>query len=315
MPDLRLRALEKNDWPEVASLIYVSTNYWYRANGRPAIFNGAPSSTELFPQVYEALDPGCCIVAQDERTGQLAGSCFYHPRPTHVSLGIMNVHPNYFGQGIAQRLLQFIIDFAEEQNKPLRLVSSAMNLDSFSLYTRAGFVPRCAYQDMILDVPTGKIREALQSTPDYKRVRAATLDDIEAIAALEREINHISRGQDYRYFIENQAGIWHTSVIQNEQGALEGYLVSIAHPASNMLGPGVARTEEQALALILAELEQHATRNTGRPVFLIPVDCQWLVQKMYALGARNCELHFGQVRGTWQAPSGVVMPTFMPETG
>jgi hypothetical protein len=36
---------------------------------------------------------------------------------------------------------------------------------------------------------------------------------------------------------------------------------------------------------------------------------------MYALGAKNCELHFGQVRGPWTAPTGVVMPTFMPETG
>lgn len=310
-PDIRLRALEPNDWPQVASLIYVSTNYWYRANGRGAIFSGDPDCTELFPQVYESLDPGCCIVAQDERTGQLAGSCFYHPRPTHVSLGIMNVHPNYFGCGVARRLLQFIIDFAENQSKPLRLVSSAMNLDSFSLYTRAGFVPRCAYQDMFLDTPTDKLKAALQNTPGHDHVRAATLDDVEAMSALEMQINHISRGQDYRYFVENSDGIWHTSVFENEQGSLEGYLVSVAHPGSNMLGPGVMRTEEQTAALILSQLIYH----TGRPVFLIPVECQSLVQTMYALGAKNCELHFAQVRGAWKAPGGVVMPTFMPETG
>ena len=103
----------------------------------PPIFTGDPAGTELFCSVYEALDPGCCLVAENTRTGRLAGSCFYHPRPTHVSLGIMNVHPNYFGQGVARRLLQAIIEIAAQQNKPLRLVSSAMNLNSFSLYTRA----------------------------------------------------------------------------------------------------------------------------------------------------------------------------------
>jgi GNAT superfamily N-acetyltransferase len=309
--DIRLRAMEREDWPEVAGLIYLSTNYWYRANGRAAIFSGAPECAELFPQVYEALDPGCCIVAEDARTGRLTGSCFYHPRPTHVSLGIMNVHPNYFGAGIARRLLQFIIDFAEGQSKPLRLVSSALNLDSFSLYTRAGFVPRCAYQDMFLDAPAARLQEALYDIPNHHRVRAATLDDVEAMAALEMEINHISRGQDYRYFVENRDGIWHSSVIENERGAIDGYLVSVAHPGSNMLGPGVMRTEEQAAALILTELSHHA----ATPVFLVPVECAALVRKLYALGAKNCELHFAQARGAWSAPTGVVMPTFMPETG
>ena len=62
----------------------------------------------------------------------------------------MNVHPNHFGRSVAGRLLRHIIEVADAKQQPLRLVSSAMNLDSFSLYTRAGFVPQAAYQDMIL---------------------------------------------------------------------------------------------------------------------------------------------------------------------
>jgi GNAT superfamily N-acetyltransferase len=311
MTEIRLRAMEKSDFAEVASLIYVSTNYWYRANGKSAIFTGAPDSTELFPRVYETLDPGCCIVAQDARTGQIAGSCFYHPRPTHVSLGIMNVHPNYFGFGIARRLLQFIVDFADREAKPLRLVSSAMNLDSFSLYTRAGFVPRAAYQDMFLDASKEKLQSALQKLPQHGRVRAATTDDIEKIATLETELGGISRGHDYEYFIRNEDGVWHVCVIENERGELNGYLASVAHAGSNMLGPGIARREDDALALILSQLVQHP----ATPVFLVPVECANLVRNLYELGAKNCELHFAQVRGAWQAPSGIVMPTFMPETG
>ncbi|NQT86036.1 N-acetyltransferase, partial [bacterium] len=92
---IELRAMRRDEWGAVAELIYDSTNAWYVANGRSAIFSGPKSHCELFCQVYETLDPGCCVVAEDTATGRLAGSCFYHPRPTHVSLGIMNAHPDY----------------------------------------------------------------------------------------------------------------------------------------------------------------------------------------------------------------------------
>lgn len=309
MPEITIRTMERKDWAAVGELIRVGTNAWYRANGKSDIFTGDPDQMELFCSVYEALDPGCCLVAANARSGQLAGSCFYHPRPTHLSVGIMNVHPNYFGTGVARRLLGAILEIADREQRPVRLVSSALNLDSYSLYTRAGFVPRMAFQDMFLPVPEHGL--AFQ-TSGREQVRIATPDDAEAMAELERSISGISRAKDYRYFLENRDGIWHASVYENEQGRLDGLLVSVAHPASNMLGPGLARNEEIAAALILAELDHHRGRS---PVFLAPVQCTDLVQKLYGWGAKNCEIHFAQIRGEWQAPTGVVMPTFMPETG
>ena len=308
MSDIHLRPMERKDWPEVADLIHVSTNYWYQRSGKPPIFTCRTVHTQLFCKVYEDLDPGCCILAQSQETGRIAGSCFYHPRPTHVSLGIMNVHPNYFGQHIAARLLKFITDFADQQKKPVRLVSSAMNLDSFSLYTRAGFTPRQAFADMYLPVP----KEGLNHrTPAMLRVRQATLAEVEAIANLEFELAHIHREKDFRYFIENRDGIWHMSVIESPTGKIEGFLTSVAHAASNMLGPGLAKDADDAVALILSELEHHRGRS---PVFLVPVDRSELVQQLYKLGAKNCELHFSQVRGEYRAPTAITMPTFMPET-
>ena len=125
----------------------------YIANGKEPILKGPPTDALLFCEVYEDLDPGCCLIAECEETGRIAGSCFYHPRNTHVSLGIMNVSPDFFGQGIARSLLTKIIQIADEQSLPVRLVSSAQNLDSFSLYTRQGFSPVQAFQDMYLEVP------------------------------------------------------------------------------------------------------------------------------------------------------------------
>src|SRR4029079_16697588 len=122
--------------------------------------------------VYNALEPGCCVLAENAETGRLMGSCFYHPRERHVSLGIMNVPPNYFGRGVGGALLRHIIDYTERHgHKALRLTSSALNLDSFSLYNRYGFVPRCAYQDMFLPVPPEGLKA---SAPGADRVRPAT---------------------------------------------------------------------------------------------------------------------------------------------
>jgi ribosomal protein S18 acetylase RimI-like enzyme len=308
---LRLRTMRGDEWAEVAELIYLSTNAWYQAKRGISIFTGDPSACEIFCATYEALDPDCCLVVENTRTGRIVGSCFYHPRPTHISIGIVNTHPNYFGRGIARRMLDQVIGIAERDGKPLRLVSSAMNLDSYSLYTRAGFVPRMAFQDMFLPVPPDGLTVPPLSEND--RIRPAAPEDAPAMAALEQELVGIEREKDYRHFLENRDGIWSASVLEGEGGGIDGFLVSVAHPASNMLGPGVARAEEGAAALIHAELNRH---HRGRqPVFLVPVTRANLVQRLYGWGAKNCEIHFAQVRGAWTEPTGVVMPTFLPETG
>ena len=309
MPTLGIRTMQSEDRYEVAELIYGSLNTWYRIHGRPEIFRGGPRVAEVFFDVYETLDPGCGIVAEDLRSGRLLASCFYHPRPHHVSLGIMNVHPNHFGRGAGRALLQFIIEFAKQVRKPLRLTQSAMNVESFSLYNKAGFVPRCAYQDMVLDVPADGLR---RDVVDANRVRAARLDDVAAMAQLEMDVSGITREVDYRYCIENADGNWHASVFENEQGAIDGFLLATGHEALNMLGPCVTRTQEQAVALVHRGLNAYPGRT---PLFLVPMECRHLVRTMYDWGARNCEMHFCQVLGEFQPFQGVSMPTFLPESG
>jgi GNAT superfamily N-acetyltransferase len=303
---MRLRAMRGDEWSAVAGLIFRSTNYWYERAGKGVIFQNGAESCLVFCEVYEDLDPGCCVVAEDEASGRLAGSCFYHPRDTHVSLGIMNVHPDYFGRGIASALLKFITDFADAKSKPVRLVSSALNLDSFSLYTRAEFVPRAVFQDILFSVPAAGL-----SGVD-PRVRDATQEDVVEMVELEQQVSGIRREKDYRYFIENRRGIWHVSVLDNGRGGIEGFLCSVNHPGSNMMGPGVMQSDDAAVALIRAELNQHPGRS---PVFLIPADRPGLVRQVYEWGGRNCEIHFAQARGAFKPSCGVVMPTFMPETG
>ena len=304
-----IRAAKATDRSEIAGLICASLNCWYVAHGGSAIFPGGPADADVFFDVYNALEPGNCVVAEDASNGRLAGSCFYHPRPTHVSLGIMNVHPDYFGQGIARRLLQFIIDFTDNGGYPaLRLISSAGNLDSFSLYNRAGFFPRAVYQDMVLDVPASGLKHAV---PGMNRIRTAVEGDAPRMVALERAVSGVERGGDYAFCIRNQNGFWRASVYQTDAGEIAGYMIASTHRALNILGPSVAVSDEVAAALLLNELDHHRGRT---PLFILPTDHPQLVQQAYSWGARNVELHVCQVRGAFQPFQGVVLPTFLLET-
>ena len=309
MAKISLRPMGEENWSAVAELIHTSTNGWYEAHGHAPAFACGPTDLEVFCRVYETLDPGCCILAVDEDSERILGSCFYHPRPTHFALGIMNAHPDAFGRGIARRLLSFVTDLAAQENKPVRLVSSTMNLDSFSLYNRAGFTPFAIYQDMNLEVPAAGLRNRPQG---HKRARDATTEDIKAMVHLESELVGIDRRKDFEYFIANADGIWHSSVLEGDDGVLSGFLVSVADPGCNMLGPGVMRSVSDTLVLLARELDHHRGRS---PTFLLPADQPDLTAAVYAWGGRNCEMHFGQVLGRAMRPRGVVMPTFLPESG
>ena len=241
--------MNRDDWIEVAEMIHISLNYWYASkSGSPKLTCG-PEHVQLHCQVNEALDPGRCLVAEMESTGRLAACCFYHPRAKHVSLGIMVAHPNYFGTGAAKAILGEIIAFVEQEGKPLRLVSSAMNLDSFSLYNRAGFVPYAMFQDMIIEVPPAGL-----DLPEVAgvTVRPGRPEDAPAMAALENEICGIERENDFRHFLENEEGIWHVSVAEDDSGGLDGFLCSVTHPGCSLVGPGASREDLQATALLRA---------------------------------------------------------------
>ncbi len=321
--DFIVRPMEGSDWDQVASVIHDSTNAWYTRRGLPAIFSHGFESTRLFCEVYEALDPGCCLVAEDCHAGRIAGSCFYHPRPTHVGLGIMNVHPDCFGRGVAGMLLEEITRIADARQLPIRLVSSAINLDSFSLYSRAGFVPQAVYQDILFDVPA----KGLDCPPPQgtEKVRPITADDIPAMVALEQRITGIQREKDFRYFLSNDLNIWNGLILLDNDGSVEGFLHAVRHPASNMLGPGIMRTVPAALALVYAQLGFH--RN-NQAIVLSPASQPELIQSLYRWGGRNCELHLAQIReckrsadqvqaaeSPGECVCGITIPTFMPETG
>ncbi len=307
---LTLRSMTPADFDELAELIFLSTNSWYRQHLGYAVLAGQPEDCRIFCDVYQAIDPGRGLVVEHSATGRIVGSCFCHERETHTSLGIMNVHPSYFGRGVAGMLLREIIRIGEARGLPIRLVSSAMNLDSYSLYNRFGFVPVAVFQDMLVTVPNEGFHpsapEAVMPT-----VRPADPGDVDAIAELEQRVAGISRTGDYQYLIANEAGIWHTVVALDERDQVSGFLASIDSAALKLIGPGVAVDAAAAEAMLRAQLQ----RFLGSDVLVVlPASYPELIAVAYGLGARNCELHFAQVRGRAAPINGVVFPTYLPET-
>lgn len=307
-PRFTIRPMKPEEAPDVAALIFHSTNHWYESRGRPKIFNGKPGDCLVFTDVYEDLDPGCCLIAIADEDHSLLGSCFYHPRETHMSLGIMNTSPQASGKGIAKALLAAIVSKARTLDLPTRLVSSALNLDSFSLYTRNGFVPYQFFQDMVIDVPANGLSiETIRGI----NLRAGQATDVESIDALEQSIWNTSRSQDWQHFAENRQRIWSLTVAEDDDGQLLGALASVNHPGCEIIGPGLATDENVAKLMIQRELNQHRGNS---PVVIVPSDKAALVESLYNLGARNCELHVAQCLGDPPQINGVVLPTFMPET-
>lgn len=308
MSDFSVIYAQKRHWLEIGELIKNSTNKWYENHGKSGPFSCSKQEMTIFCEIYEDLDPGCCMLVVDEKQNKIAGSCFVHIRKSHISLGIMNVHPDYYGFGIANRLLNEIVQMAEKADLPLRLISSSMNLESFSLYNKHGFVPQRNYQDMLVKVPAEGIGGLLSV---WDMVRPAELSDVEAIYQLEKKLSKIDREMDLKYFIENKLNIWKMLVYVNSQGEIEGYLNAICHPASKMLGPGVMTNESVAMALYLKMLDQYRDETM---LALVPCDCPRLIEAMYRLKAKNCELHFTQVKGAAFTQQGISVPTFLPET-
>jgi GNAT superfamily N-acetyltransferase len=307
-----LRPIVPSDHDAVARLLHHSLVHWYQSRlGQGARFGTNHEPFRLFPEVYAALDPGEAITAVDPLSGKLLGVCFVHPRPTHVALGIVATAPEAQGRGIARALLLPILAEADRAGRPVRLVSSLLNLDSFSLYSRLGFTPHTFYQDLAISIPADGLR--MPPPAGIERVHLAN-DVAEAprIAAFEREWQGIHRESDYAFFLQNRVGAWRVWVQTDSTGALTGFLVASHHPSCVMLGPGVACDEGSAAALLWRALD--GMRNLS-PVFLVPCAAGSLVRLCYSWGARNVELHAAQARGPIPAARGLAFPTFLPETG
>ena len=308
---LKITPLLPEDFENTARLLPRSLVSWYQSHlGQGARFGNSPEPFLLFPQVYAALDPGQALAARDASSGEMLGVCFVHPRETHVAIGIVASAPETAGRGVARAMMEEALALAKAAGKPVRLVSSLLNLDSFSLYSRLGFVPHTFYQDVSLTVPAQGFTAPKPAGVD--RVRLARSDEAARLADFEQSLQGIRREPDYVFFLRHTVGAWKVWVCEAADGAMEGFIVASDSPAWQMLGPGVAANETAAAALLWRGLDGMRGMT---PVFLLPCAANSLVRTVYSWGARNVELHAAQIVGDIPQAHGIAFPTFLPESG
>jgi GNAT superfamily N-acetyltransferase len=302
-------SLTAADREPVARLLHRALVHWYESRlGQGARFGDSHEPFTLFPDVYEALDPGECVTARTA-SGEIVGVCFSHERETHVSIGIVATSPDVGARGIAKQMMLLVLEKAKRLGKPARLVSSLLNLDSFSLYTRLGFVPGAIFQDLLITVAeTGLTATA---PAGIECVCDAVLADLPRIADFEHSQQGIRREKDFAFFVRNEVGSWRVLLSEEAGNTVNGFLAMSTHPSFTMIGPGVAADEETAIALLWKALDGLRGKTL---VFLAPCAASTLVRTAYAWGARNVELHVAQSTAPFAGSKGIVFPTFMPET-
>lgn len=306
-----LNSLRRDETEAVATLLHQSLVHWYETHlQQGARFGSDPKPFAIFPDVYHVLDPEEAIAARDVSTGNLLGVCFVHPRETHFSVGIVSMAPEAAGKGVAKAMMAEVIKRAEAAGKPVRLVSSLLNLDSFSLYTKMGFVPETVFQDLLISIPEEGLKT---SCPKHSgNVRLALPEDATRLADFEMSWQGIRREQDYHFFLNHRLGKWKVWLSEDVSGEITGFLVASLNPEFRMLGPGVIGDETTALALLWHALDDLRGQTY---VFLAPASASGLIRTLYTWGARNVELHVSQVYGETPVGKGLVFPTFLPESG
>jgi len=304
-----LGTLDEVDDEAVACLLQRSLYQWYESRlGQGARFGSDPAPFRLFPRVYRRLDPGHAIAARDAG-GRLLGVCFVHPRETHHAVGIVATDPAAAGRGVARAMMAEVLRRADGAGQPVRLVSSLMNLDSYSLYSRLGFTPRTIFQDLEIRVPDAGL--PLPPPDAGGRIREAGPADAVALADLEHALAGIRRLPDLEFLLSSDSG-WRVWLVADERDEPLAFLAASRHREFPMLGPGVAGTAAAAAALAWTALDAARGQTI---VLLAPASAPELLRTAYGWGARNIELHVAQVRGSAPAAAGIVIPTFLPESG
>ena len=185
------------------------------------------------------------IVAQDD--DRIVGSNFADLRSSIAGIGPISIDPQVQDQGIGRKLMEAAIDHLASTNVcGIRLVQSAYNNRSLSLYTRLGFQTREPLS--VIQGPALNIKFA-----GYD-VRPAGEADIATCNHLCRRVHGFERGAELREAIGA-----HTALVVEHLGRITGYATDLGFFAH-----AVAETNQDLKSLIAA-----APAFQG-PGFLLP---------------------------------------------
>jgi len=188
---------------------------------------------------YLALEPeGWMLALRDGTPVGLGGATVYGP---FAYIGLMAVHPLWQGQGVAHAVLEHLLVWLQVRRCPIvRLDASAMGRP---LYAKRGFVED---DTVVLFVQDDARPPRVQGAP----AAPARAEDFPTLVAFDAPIFGALRAHVLAsHLAEEAANAWLT---RDAAGAVTGYLVA----QEQTLGPWIARSREEAEALLTAALSR-----------------------------------------------------------
>ncbi len=293
---ITIRPMLPDDIDVVAPVIARAFNAVNARYGYPSEFP-EPSVSTLMSRYYLSQDPEGCLVAQ--RGGTICGSVFARRRGDRVAVGPVTVDPASQAIGVGRRMMEALFELFPDAAS-FRLSQAAFNKESFSLYSKTGFV--AAEQCLRLDRPPAPV------TPeeDEPRVRVVTAESAPLLADLDRRLTGAVRERE----LPTLFGMGRVYVY-GDGSDIQGYLATVPTPGPTFLGPAVAPSEAQLGALMRAAL-----RDIGpRPSALhLPARFALTIDECFRLGFRLFCLETLMVRGEWRTAPAFYLHAMFPET-
>jgi GNAT superfamily N-acetyltransferase len=256
-----------------------------RQHNFPPDFPSVDAATGLLTTFL--LHPGFFGVVA-EANGEIVGSNFLDERSPIAGVGPITVDPKVQNLGTGRRLMQAVLDRAEERRfAGVRLLQSAYHGRSLALYARLGFLPRESIACM-----QGR---AIGTFSAGYQVRKAVETDLESCNRLCTFVHGHDRGGEILDAI--RLG---TATVVEHDGRVTGYASDLG-----FLGHAVGETNRDLMALIGA-----APAFSG-PGVLVPLRNGALFRWCLDQRLRVVQVLTLMTRGLYNEPAGAYLPSVL----
>ncbi|SRR6266568_885106 len=282
---LELRTADPKDSQVCGLICYQAFSAINQAHGFPCDFPGPEAAIGLLSMMFSA--PGVyCIVAESD--GRIVGSNCLDERSVIAGVGPITIDPKVQNNGIGRRLMQAVMDRANEKRAAgIRLVQAGFHTRSLSLYERLGFDVREPLACM-----QGRTQ---QRSVAGCAVRLATGADLDACNALSYRVHGFDRGADLARAIQEG-----TAKVVEREGRITGYASSLA-----FFGHATTETNLDMEALIAS------AESFGGPGILVPSRNSNLFRWCLSNGLRMVQPMTLMSIGLYNEPSGAWFPSVL----
>jgi predicted N-acetyltransferase YhbS len=255
------------------------------AHGYPCDFPSPDVATGLVTTLLRL--PGIFSVVA-EAGADVVGSNFLDERAAIAGVGPITVAPGVQDGAVGRRLMVAVMDRAAEQGAAgVRLVQTAYNTRSLSLYAKLGFVAR---------EPLACLQgPPLGLTIDGREVRRATTADVDACNSLCRAVHGHDRAPQVADAVAGG-----TALVVEHGGRITGYSAGLSFFAHS-----VGETIDDVEALI------GAAAGFGGSGILVPIRNGPLFRWCLERGLRVVQLMTLMTTGLYNEPLGAWLPSVM----